>query len=167
MFTFPQGINNSFQNGQLNFSYAHAALQSLCFLDTTKNLFNFMENNNIRYNNFFPLANELLKIIERVNSGNVPDSQNILFYYGKKYMENQMNIVSKNVLSPDPFHFLYFLFQFLHLETNMSNNYDNTLFNLPVDMLRNDDFVYMQFLMFIIKIPPYINVEMYCPTIEI
>ena len=151
MFTFPQGINNSFQNGQLNFSYAHAALQSLCFLDTTKNLFNFMENNNIRYNNFFPLANELLKIIERVNSGNVPDSQNILFYYGKKYMENQMNIVSKNVLSPDPFHFLYFLFQFLHLETNMSNNYDNTLFNLPVDMLRNDDFVYMQFLMFIIK----------------
>ena len=71
-----------------------------------------MENNNIRYNNFFPLANELLKIIERVNSGNVPDSQNILFYYGKKYMENQMNIVSKNMLSPTLFIFCTFYFNF-------------------------------------------------------
>ena len=52
---FPQGITNNFQNNQLNFSYAHAALQPLCFLDTTKNLFSFMESNGMRYNNFFPI----------------------------------------------------------------------------------------------------------------
>ena len=151
MNSFPQGITNNFQNNQLNFSYVHAALQPLCFLDTTKNLFSFMENNGMRYNNFFPMANELLKIIERVNSGIVPDSQNILFYYGKKYLENQMNIISKNVLATDPFHFLYFLFQFLHLETNMCNKYDNTLFNQSLNAMKNDDYIYMQFLMFIMK----------------
>ena len=151
MNTFPQGITNNFQNNQLNFSYVHAALQPLCFLDTTKNLFSFMESNGMRYNNFFPMANELLKIIERVNSGIVPDSQNILFYFGKKYLENQMNIVSKNVLASDPFHFLYFLFQFLHLETNMCNKYDNNLFNQSLNAMRNDDYIYMQFLMFIMK----------------
>ena len=151
MNSFPQGITNNFQNNQLNFSYVHAALQPLCFLDTTKNLFSFMENNGMRYNNFFPMANELLKIIERVNSGIVPDSQNILFYYGKKYLENQMNIISKNVLATDPFHFLYFLFQFLHLETNMCNKYDNDLFNQSLNAMKNDDYIYMQFLMFIMK----------------
>ena len=151
MNSFPQGITNNFQNNQLNFSYVHAALQPLCFLDTTKNLFSFMENNGMRYNNFFPMANELLKIIERVNSGIVPDSQNILFYYGKKYLENQMNIISKNVLATDPFHFLYFLFQFLHLETNMCKKYDNTLFNQSLNAMKNDDYIYMQFLMFIMK----------------
>ena len=125
---FPQGITNNFQNSQLNFSYAQAALQPLCFLDVTKNLFTFMQNNSMRYNNFFPMANELLRIIEKVNSGIVPDSQNIIYYYGKKYMENQMNVISKNVLAPDPFHFLYFLFQFLHLETNMCNRFENIIF---------------------------------------
>ena len=148
---FPQGITNNFQNNQLNFSYAHAALQPLCFLDVTKNLFTFMQNNGMRYNNFFPMANELLKIIEKVNSGIVPDSQNIIYYYGKKYMENQMNVISKNVLAPDPFHFLYFLFQFLHLETNMCNRFENNFFDQSLNAMKNDDYIYMQFLLFIMK----------------
>ena len=148
---FPQGITNNFQNNQLNFSYAHAALQPLCFLDVTKNLFTFMQNNSMRYNNFFPMANELLRIIEKVNSGIVPDSQNIIYYYGKKYMENQMNVISKNVLAPDPFHFLYFLFQFLHLETNMCNKYENNFFNQSLSAMKNDNYIYMQFLLFIMK----------------
>ena len=148
---FPQGITNNFQNNQLNFSYAHAALQPLCFLDVTKNLFTFMQNNGMRYNNFFPMANELLKIIEKVNSGIVPDSQNIIYYYGKKYMENQMNVISKNVLAPDPFHFLYFLFQFLHLETNMCNRFENNFFNQSLNAMKNDNYIYMQFLLFIMK----------------
>ena len=148
---FPQGITNNFQNNQLNFSYAHAALQPLCFLDVTKNLFTFMQNNGMRYNNFFPMANELLKIIEKVNSGIVPDSQNIIYYYGKKYMENQMNVISKNVLAPDPFHFLYFLFQFLHLETNMCNRFENNFFDQTLNAMKNDDYIYMQFLLFIMK----------------
>ena len=148
---FPQGITNNFQNNQLNFSYAHAALQPLCFLDVTKNLFTFMQNNGMRYNNFFPMANELLKIIEKVNSGIVPDSQNIIYYYGKKYMENQMNVITKNVLAPDPFHFLYFLFQFLHLETNMCNRFENNFFNQSLNAMKNDNYIYMQFLLFIMK----------------
>ena len=148
---FPQGITNSFQNGQLNFSYAHAALQSLCCLNTTNQLFLFMNNNGMRYNMLFPMANEFLNLIEKVNNGITPDSQNIIFYFGKKYLENQTNIITKNVLSPDPFHFLYFLMHFLHLETNMSNQYDNSLFNQPLEIMRNDDYMYMQFLMYIIR----------------
>ena len=60
---FPQEITNSFQNGQLNFSYAHAALQSLCFLESTNKLFSFMNNNGMRYNMLFPMANEFLNLI--------------------------------------------------------------------------------------------------------
>ena len=105
----------------------------------------------MRYNTHFPMANEFLNLIEKVNNGITPDSQNILFYFGKKCSDNQGNLVSKNVLSPDPFHFLYFLFQFLHIETNMSNQYDTSLFNQPLELMRNDNYIYMQFLMFIIK----------------
>ena len=151
MDSLPHGITNNFRNNELNFSYAHAVLQSLCFLDTTKELFSFMENNNMRNNNFFPMANEFLNLIEKINNGITPDSQNILIYFGKKYFENQNNIESKNVLSPDPFHFLYFFLQFLHLETNMSNPYDNSLFNQPLQIMKVDNTIYKEFLTYIMK----------------
>ena len=38
------------------------------------------------------------------------------------YNKNQNYIKSKNVLNPDPFHFLYFLLQFIHIEINNPNN---------------------------------------------
>ena len=145
----PQGIFNSYQNNSVNFSYAHSSLQSLCFLDATNRLFSFILNNGMRNNNYFPLTNELLNLIECVNSGIAADSQNILFYFVKIYRENQNYIVSHNVLAPDPFHFLYFLLQFLQLETNMFNNYDNSLFNQDLNSMRNDNYIYRLFLNFV------------------
>ena len=65
MNVFPAGICNMFNN-QLNFSYAHAALQSLFCLNSSQELFNFMINNNIRYNMLFPMANELLNIFDSI-----------------------------------------------------------------------------------------------------
>ena len=150
MNVFPAGICNMFNN-QLNFSYAHAALQSLFCLNSSQELFHFMINNNIRYNMLFPMANELLNIFDSIRSGNIANSQNILFYFGKYYMENKMNIQSQNVLNPDPFHFLYFLLQFLHMETNMSPNFDISLFNQSLDVMRNDNLIYMLFLQFMLS----------------
>ena len=138
-------------NNQLNFSYAHSVLQSLFFLDSSQDFYNFMINNNIRFNMLFPMANELLNIFDSIRSGNIANSQNILFYYGNYYMQNKMNIHSKNVLEPDPFHFLYFLLQFLHMETNISSTFDSSLFNQNLDVMRNENLIYMLFLQFIIS----------------
>ena len=78
---YPQGLYNSFKDNQLNFSYAHSVLQTLCFLDSSKKFFSFMKGNNMRNNINFPLSNELLNIIEMVNSGNRADSQGIIFFF--------------------------------------------------------------------------------------
>ena len=151
MDSLPHGITNNFQNNELNFSYAHAVLQSLCFLDSTERFFSFMNNNNMRKNMFFPLANEFLSLIEKVNNGITPDSQNVIIYFERKYKEYKMNIESNNVLSPDPFHFIYFFLQFLHLETNMANPFNNNLDNQPLQAMKNDNYIYRQFLTFIMK----------------
>ena len=149
MNNFPYGMFNSFLNNTLNFSYAHSVLQSLCFLDATKKLFSFMNNNGMRYNMLFPMANELLNIIETTKI-KVADSQNILYLFGLKYRENIDNIPSKNVLSPDPFHFLYFLLQFLHMETNMGRSYDTSYFNQNLNTMKIDNNIYRLFLQFYI-----------------
>ena len=124
---YPQGLYNSFKDNQLNFSYAHSVLQTLCFLDSSKKFFSFMKENNMRNNRYFPLSNELLNIIEMVNSGNRADSQGIIFFFAQKYLENKDSLPSQNVLSPDPFHFYYFLLQFLHMETNMIKEHNNII----------------------------------------
>ena len=71
---YPQGIYNSFRNNELNFTYAHSVLQSLCFLDSTQKFFSYMNDNNMRNNINFQMANELLNLIQTVNSGNRADS---------------------------------------------------------------------------------------------
>ena len=37
----PQGIIYNLDDNKLNYSYAHSALQSLCFLEITNNLISF------------------------------------------------------------------------------------------------------------------------------
>ena len=151
MNSFPVGITNNFNNGSLNFSYVHSVLQSLCFLDSTNNFFSFMEKNGMRFNMLYPIANEFLNIIYNVKNGIISDSQNILYLYSQKYLNNQMNIQSRNVLANDPFHFFYFLLQFLHLETNVAQRYNNSLFNQSLMAMRNEDYMYMLFLQFIFE----------------
>ena len=148
---YPQGIYNSFRNNELNFTYAHSVLQSLCFLDSTQKFFSYMNDNNMRNNINFQMANELLNLIQTVNSGNRADSKNILYFFGKYYTENINNLPSKNALSPDPFHFFYFLLYFLHLETNMVKQYDNRFFKLGFNSMKNDNEIYREFLLYIIK----------------
>ena len=148
---YPQGLYNSFKNNQLNFSYAHSVLQTLCFLDSSKKFFSFMKGNNMRNNRYFPLSNELLNIIEMVNSGNRADSQGIIFFFAQKYLENKDSLPSQNVLSPDPFHFYYFLLQFLHMETNMIKEHNNNFYELNFEDMKNDNKIYREFLLFVIK----------------
>ena len=148
---YPQGIYNSFRNNELNFTYAHSVLQALCFLDSTQKFFTYMNENNMRNNNNFLMANELLNIIQTVNSGTRADSKFIIFMFGKYFTENKDNLPSQNVLSPDPFHFFYFLLHFLHIETNISKNYDNRFFNLDFNSKKNDNLIYREFLLFLIK----------------
>ena len=149
MNSFPAGISNML-NKNLNFSYAHSVIQSLYFLDSSKYLFDFMNYNNMRNNALFPLSNELLNIYECIKQGKTANSQNILFYYYKYYEENKYNIQSKNVLKPDPFHFIYFLSQFLHIETNITKIFDNSLYNQRLEVMKNDDSIYKMFLEFLL-----------------
>ena len=148
---YPQGIYNSFRNNELNFTYAHSVLQALCFLDSTQKFFTHMNENNMRNNINFQMANELLNIIQTVNSGVRADSKFIIYLFGKYFTENKDNLPSSNVLSPDPFHFFYFLLHFLHLETNMVKEYDNRFVNLDFNSMKNDNQIYREFLLFVIK----------------
>ena len=110
-----------------------------------------MNDNNMRNNNYFQLSNQLLNLIQTVNSRIRADSQNIIFLFGKYYIENKDSLPSQNVLSADPFHFFYFLLQFLHMETNIMKEYDNHFYELNFDDMKNDNKIYREFLLFVIK----------------
>ena len=148
---YPQGIYNSFRNNELNFSYAHAVLQSLCFLNLKEKLFSFMINNNIRFNTNFSLTNELLNLITSVNNGITADSRNLIYHYVNIYRNIANMIQDDKALSPDSYHFMDYLFKFLHLETNMSNYFDNSYFNQGLNVMRVDNEIYKLFLIFVYK----------------
>ena len=148
---YPQGIFNSFRNNELNFSYAHAVLQSLCFLNLKNKLLSFMIKNNIRFNTNFSLTNELLNIITSVNNGVTADSQSLIYYYVNIYRNSANMIQNDKALSPDAYHFMDYLFRFLHLETNMSKYFDTSYFNQGLNVMSKDNEIYKLFLIFVYK----------------
>ena len=139
----------SFRNG--DYSYAHAVLQSLSCLDCIYNiishnqLFQFLQNSNyILTKDLF----QLLSYLYNNNSNQPASSQNILNSFEIMYNKNQNYIKSKNVLNPDPFHFLYFLLQFIHIEINNPNNpnYDlSILNNQNIQNQKNDNYMFNLF----------------------
>ena len=144
MESFPmKGINNS-ENG--NFSYVHSVLQSLCCLDIADEILKINFEN---IPNHWLLSKELYSLIFVVKHGSEGVSDLIVQKFKEYYYNNQEKIESKNVLKEDPFHFLYFFLQFVHLESNCPKNPN---FVLPQDDLnnkKNDEHMYNSYINYI------------------
>ena len=142
----PKGIIYNLEDNNHNYSYAHATLQSLCFLYTTKELFSFMELHQMRDNNkyIYKFANEFLNLIEKIKQGITPESKDIIKYFKESYEKQKKSIYSENVLAEDPFHFLYFFLHFLHQETNIKNG--NNIYSPPFEIMKDDNKIYNHFI---------------------
>ena len=149
----PRGIRN-FQNG--NFSYANSVLQSLSCLNCIKEI---ADNENIItniQNSQFILTKEFLNLVIILNKipNKDPFSDYIILYFNKFYNNCKNHIQSQNVLNNDPFHFTYFLLQFMHLETNLPQcpNYNiQNLFTQNIDNQKNNDYMEQLYLDFFYK----------------
>lgn len=111
---YPRGITNS-NNGE--FSYANGVLLFLRIPSLITYLQQFaqffkVDNQNSRY--------RLLKAINELYSSDNPDSKNVIKVLNDLYEENRAKLNSINPLPQDPYNFLFFLLQFLHLEVNFS-----------------------------------------------
>ena len=119
MKTSMKGITNIGSNQDC--SYANSVLQSLSCLDVSKQFiqsFNsFQINNSTNY-----LTQSVIKLLGALNNKCIGNSQDIINNFKQSYQKNKDKIQSKNVLKEDPFHFLYFLLQFIHLENNAPKN---------------------------------------------
>ena len=149
---FPTGIKTLVNQ---DYSYANSVIQSLGNLDCIKQLINIQNLQYLKNNPDPSLTKEfftLLFIINNVNKEPIIDD--FIVSFKQAYNKNQSIIISKNVLSPDPFHFLYFLLQFIHLEINQCNdkNYDiNNYNNQNINNQKNDDYMLLLFLDFYSK----------------
>ena len=125
-----------------NYSYAYSVIQSLGSLDCIKQIINIENLKNLENNPDFGLTTEFLKILVIINKlKKEPIIDNLIQSFKQVYNNNKINIKSPNVLSPDPFHFLYFLLQFIHLEINIENdqNYNINNYNNPNFMNQKND----------------------------
>jgi len=144
-----RGIRN---NANYNYSYVHAVLQSLSCLDCAKQFVNIVDSNNqYNNNNQFQLTVEVSALFKRLNLGYEGYSPLIIKLVNDLYQNNKSRIISKNALSNDPYHFLFLLLDFLHLENNMAPNpsYDTSiLYNQNLDKQKIDDYIYCLFISF-------------------
>jgi hypothetical protein len=142
-----KGIINTTSNS--NFSYAHSVLQSLSCLDITKEFVKSVVFEKINPN--FLLTKELYALIFVLNGGKEGLSNDIIQKFRDCYQKHKANIQSPNVLKEDPFHFLFFLLQFIHLESNVPKNPNynvNLLTNQSLNNKQNDDFMFKLFVEF-------------------
>lgn len=130
------------------FSYAHSTLQSLSCLDILYEKTN--QNQFIQCLPNYSLTKEFFCLL--YNLYNIPneyaDSNTLIDYFEKIYYKNKGNINSQNVLNHDPFHFLYFLLQFMHIEINnpKNPNYDiSILSNQSIQNQQNDSHMFQIF----------------------
>ena len=102
-----------------DYSYANSVLNSLSCLDCIRELTNKEILGKIYQKNFY-LAKDffnLIFILNRIDNQEAC-SQEIIASFQKAYYRYKNLIKSKNVLKRDPYHFLFFLLQFLHIEIN-------------------------------------------------
>ena len=99
-----------------DYSYAHSVLQSLSCLDVSKKFIQSFNTSQINSTNY--LTQSVIKLLANLNNRCLGYSQDIIKNFKQSYEKNKDKIQSKNVLNKDPFHFLYFLLQFIHLENN-------------------------------------------------
>ena len=134
---------------QGDYSYAHSVLQSLSCLECS-GLFLRDLANDIKNNGNYLLTNAVLELFNCLNNGQEGNSQKVLCCFNNSYIKHSSLIQTKNVLNSDPFHFLYFLLQFLHIENNKprDNNYDKNFENQILQNQQDDSFMYKLFLNF-------------------
>ena len=135
-----KGIKNI---SNMNYSYIHSVLQSMSCLESSKQ---FLYQNNFQFfNQNLCLTIELYNLMSMLNNGKEAYSADIIKYY-----INRANLINHtdSIFSQDPYHFLFYLLELLHLENNMppDNNYDyRTLYNQDIKNQRNDDYMYILF----------------------
>ena len=123
-----KGINNpNFKN---DFSYAHSVLQSLSCLDCANDFLKLTNTFNLKNSPKFALTNALFDLFHDLHNGKEGNSQNTIATFINSYQNNASIIKTNKVISHDPFYFLYFLLQFLHMENNMPSNHNYNLQNL-------------------------------------
>ena len=144
-----RGIYN---NSNYNFSYVHSVLQALSCLDCAKQFVYFVDSNNqYNNNNQFQLTSAVSQLFKSLNNGYEGNSSLIIELFQILYQNNKTKIISKNALSNDPYHFLFLLLDFLHLENNMAPNpsYDSSiLYNQSLQQQKIDDYIYCLFISF-------------------
>lgn len=149
MICFPmKGIHN---NSGYNFSYVHSVLQSLSCLNSSKQFLILNKNNPFLNTPQFLMTKAFYNLVNILNCGMEANSGDIVTLFKNAFLKNALNIKSKNVLSNDPFHFLNYSLEFLHLENNMplNGNYIlNNLYNQNIENQRDDDHMYCLFLGF-------------------
>ena len=141
----PRGIMNS-QFG--DFSYANCVLQSLSCLDYLKEVINNKEIILKLQQSEYSLTNNVFNLIFILNKihNKEASSDPIINSFIDKYNKYKSMVKSKNILNKDPFHFLYFLLQFLHLEINRPENpnYDMQYFFSQESKYQNNDTLLQQ-----------------------
>ena len=91
-----------------NFSYIHSVIQSLSCLDTAKQFIILNNSNNMLNLPQFALTKAFYDVINVLLSGGEANSSNIIENFKMSYLKNALNIISQNVLSNDPYHFLHY-----------------------------------------------------------
>ena len=123
-----------------DFSYAHSVLQSLSCLDVSQKFIQSF--NTSQTNSTNNLTQSVITLLSNLNNRCLGNSQEIIKYFQQCYEKNKDKIQSKNVLNKDPFHFLYFLLQFIHLENNAPKdpNFNIQEFKELSDNSRHNDY---------------------------
>ena len=121
---FPSGI--FCPNNYGDCSYAHSVLQSLLMHPLMKIEYEYFSNLihscNLN-NNRFRLTKELLNIYKTINKNQPANSSNIINSYSTIANENIESLGNNyKFKEKDPFHFMLYFLQFLHLELNFSRN---------------------------------------------
>ena len=146
---FPmQGIQNF---SCFNYSYVHSVLQSLSCLECSKLIINLLSNNMMLNFANLPMTKSFYNCLNTLLSGYEANSSEIIDAFNNCYKNNALFIKSNNVLSNDPYHFLHYSLEFLHIENNRPLNPNFSLpflFNQNLLNQQNDDYMYFLFLGF-------------------
>ena len=132
-----------------NTSFINSVLQVLSSLDCVRFWVNNL--NNIRErllsNNQCLITKELYLMYFSLYNGQKVDSSNFILNYNNKYK----SVYNKNKLYDDPYHFLFYLIDFIHAENNNPPNPNfniNILGNRKIEELKNDNFMFNLFCSF-------------------
>lgn len=89
------------------------------------------------------IAKEFYNLFSTLYTGQIPDSSSLINNYINKY-----KTIYKGNIKQDPYHFLFYLLDFLHMETNSPNNPNynaNILSTQSLNNKKNSSFMYNLF----------------------